>query len=131
MITRSRFLHSTNGMRGRELQHLNHALTIDGSRKGRHPSHKWNLRIELYRSRQEAVAGKVCDCAVLHGLGWWMHLWPRLKAERKCPGTLTILRILITVMYFGKCESEVYSYKNHGTACREPAPPLQDEGFFS
>ena len=96
MITRSWFLHSTNGMRGRELQHLNHALTIDGSRKGRHPSHKWDLRTELYRSRHEAVAGKVCGCAVLHGLGWWMHLWPQLKAERKCLGTLTLLMILIT-----------------------------------
>lgn len=49
----------------RKFQHLNHALTIDDSRKGRHLSHEWELKNELYRSRQEAVAGKVCDCAVL------------------------------------------------------------------
>lgn len=71
----------------RKLQHLNHALTIDDSRKGRHLSHK--MGVEKYRSRQEAVAGKVCECVVLHGWFWvlkkWKHLRPQLKAERRSP----------------------------------------------
>lgn len=52
-----------------------------------------------------------------------MHLWPQLKAERRCPGAITILRRVITVTYIiWKCETEVHTRRNHGTSCRDPAP---------
>lgn len=34
------------------------------------------------------------------------------------------------IMYIWKCETEVYTRRNHGTPCRDPAP-LQDEGCIS
>lgn len=55
-----------------QIKRLINALTTDDSRKGRQLSHKWELRTELHRSRQEAVAGKAHGYSVLHGLGYWI-----------------------------------------------------------
>lgn len=82
IISRPWFVHSTKEW-GQEdaapqnllyfqIKRLINALTTDDSRKGRQLSHKWELRTELHRSRQEAVAGKAYDCSVLHGLGYWI-----------------------------------------------------------
>lgn len=87
IISRPWFVHSTKEW-GQEdaapqnllyfqIKRLINALTTDDSRKGRQLSHKWELRTELHRSRQEAVAGKAYDCSVLHGLGYWIS--SRLK----------------------------------------------------
>lgn len=62
-----------------QIKRLINALTTDDSRKGRQLSHKWELRTELQRSRQEAVAGKAHSSS----RSWILD---QLKAERRCLG---------------------------------------------